>query len=637
MILALGIGSAAVAQHRSLPPVIPTPKMKKPSASVDVQNPVAGKTLAPHATSGSSSNRVVSKTKLASSPNAFTLLVGESHPLHYNKATNLIAFTHRKTQSLSGTSGYVNTSFSTNNGATWDSTFLVYSQNAPYNGRYPTAGIYNPTGNTNPMNAYSVVSGPYTNSAWDGHYFASRQFDGTNNDQQVYTLGDPGVQYQTMPRIGSSAHPNGKFYTLGMDYDINSTAAVDMNGAMVNIGTFNPTTEEFDFTVTKVYEAFARDPNDNSQLIYAFPNMAWSKDGQVGYIVFLGMDSAANNPYSAPIIFRSLDAGATWGKLPVEDFSQLTALTDSLIPSDNGAGPVIPVFSSNMGWDLVVDGNNNLHIITVVYSGADAAATQIYDERRLFDVFMTGNGFWNAFNVATISAEAVPDANSAWTAGWDARIQGSVNDAGNIMFYSWMDTDPLLATENSYPDIWGRSLDITNIQAPMATNPTNFTAGTAYDGDNFWMYTAQQVMESGSGTVTYTIPTTTSMDWDVNNIGAGAIEHYYVSGISFTHPVDYSPVILSTNKQAEKGLTVSQNYPNPFNGTSMIDVNLPASSDLTFVVRNVVGQTVMSSTTANAAAGTHRIAVDASKLTAGVYFYTVTAGTQKVTKKMIIE
>lgn len=607
---------------------------------MDVTNPIAGKTLAPHATT-QGSNRVVTKTKLASSANVFSILVGESHPLHYNKATNLIAFTHRKTQSLPGHSGYINTSFSTDLGATWDTTLVVQDQASPVLGRYPTGAIYNPTGNTNPMNAYTVVSGPYTSGAgWDGNYFASIQFDSTNGNQYIATNGEPNVTFQHMARVGSSAHSNGKFYTLGTDYDYNSTASIiDLYGAMVNTGTFNATTEAFDFSVTKIYEAFARDPNDGSQLLYALPNMAWSKDGQVGYVVFLGMDSAVNNQFSTPIIFRSLDAGTSWGKLPIEDFSTLTALTDSLIPSDQGAGPVIPVFSANQGWDLVVDANNNLHIVTVVYSGADATASQIYDETRIFDIFMTGNGFWNAFNVGIIESEAVADANSPWGTGaaWDARIQASLNDAGNVLFYSWMDTDPLLATDNSFPNLWARSLDISTPTAPMATAATNFTANTAYDGNNFWMYTAQQVIEAGTGPVVYTIPTTTSMDWDEANMGVGAVEHYYVSGISFTHPLDYNPIILSTKKNAESALTVSQNYPNPFNGTSRIDVNLPAASDLTFVVRNVVGQTVMSQTTANAAAGTHRISVDASKLTSGVYFYTVTAGSQKVTKKMIIE
>jgi hypothetical protein len=641
MVLAMGIGSVAVAQNRTAPAEMPLPKFKK-NASTDVVNPAMGKTLAPHATAATA-NRIVTRTKLASSPNAFTLLVGESHPLHYNKGLDLLAFTHRRTVSEPGTSGYVYTSFSTNRGLNWDTTFSVITQNDPDNGRYPTGGIYNPYGNTNVGNAYSVVSGPITDgSNWQGNYFGSRQFDRTSNDQQVKLVSTPGVTFQHMARIGSSAHYNGKFYSLGTDYDYNSTASIiPLNGAIVNIGTFNQTTEAFDFTTVKVYEAYAHDPSDDSQIFYALPNMGWSKDGNVGYVVCMGRDSVTDNGYSQPILFRSTDAGATWSKLPVFNFANMTSLTDSLINIDgtgygSSTGPVVPVWSANQGWDVVVDGNNMPHIISVVYAASNLTGDSIYAEKRIFDVFMDATGSWTAFNVGIVESDAVTDANSAWTAGWDARIQGSINEAGNIMFYSWMDTDPLNATDNSFPNLWAASLDLTNPTAPMATNPTDFTSGTAFDGSNYWMFTAQNVIENPG---TFYIPTTVSMDWDPSNIGAGAMEHYYVSGISFNYPSDYFPVTipLSAKEVAAATLNVSQNYPNPFNGTSTVNVTLPASSDLTFVVRNVMGQVVMSQSTVNAAAGAHKITIDSGKLTAGVYFYTVTAGGEKVTKKMIIE
>jgi hypothetical protein len=494
------------------------------------------------------------------------------------------------------------------------------------------------------MSAYTTVSGPITGgSGWEGNYFASRQFDGTNNDQEVKLNSTSGVVFQHMARVGSSSHSNGKFYSLGTDYDYNATGSIPLNGAIVNIGTFNSTTEGFDYTTVKVYQPFALDQNGDQEL-YALPNMGWSKDGMTGYVVFLGKDSANNHGFSQPLMWKSTDAGATWTKMPVYDFSTLAALTDSLINIDGtgyGAGlaPVIPVFSANEGWDIVVDGNNNPHIVTVVYASTNTTADSIYAEKRMFDVFIDQTGFWNAYNYGIIEADAVADANSAWTAGWDARIQASTNDAGNIMFYSWMDTDPLNATDNSFPNLWAASLDLSGFFAggsAMATMPTNFTAGTSYDGSNFWMYTAQRVIE---GTGTFTIPTTTSYDWDQANVGAGPLAHYYTDGITFNYPGDYviTPAPLSNKGVAATALTVSQNYPNPFNGTTVVDVNLPTASDLTFVVRNVVGQTVMTKSTTNAVAGTHRIAFDASNLEAGVYFYTVTAGAEKVTKKMIVE
>ncbi|MCD4790402.1 MAG: T9SS type A sorting domain-containing protein [Bacteroidales bacterium] len=82
---------------------------------------------------------------------------------------------------------------------------------------------------------------------------------------------------------------------------------------------------------------------------------------------------------------------------------------------------------------------------------------------------------------------------------------------------------------------------------------------------------------------------------------------------------------------------VSQNYPNPFNSTSMVMVELNRSTDLRMEVFNLMGQKVFETTAGKVNAGTHQLTINASKLNAGVYFYTVFAGEQKVSRKMIVE
>jgi len=82
---------------------------------------------------------------------------------------------------------------------------------------------------------------------------------------------------------------------------------------------------------------------------------------------------------------------------------------------------------------------------------------------------------------------------------------------------------------------------------------------------------------------------------------------------------------------------VSQNYPNPFNNTSVVTVTLKEKSNLSMEVMNITGQTVYNVEVANAAIGANKLTIDGSKLSAGVYFYTVKAGNSSVTKKMIVE
>ncbi len=82
---------------------------------------------------------------------------------------------------------------------------------------------------------------------------------------------------------------------------------------------------------------------------------------------------------------------------------------------------------------------------------------------------------------------------------------------------------------------------------------------------------------------------------------------------------------------------VNQNYPNPFNGTSTVEVNVHHTTNLSLEVVNMMGQVVYTIDAGVAQPGMNDITIDASKLTAGVYFYTVKAGEASVTKKMIVE
>jgi len=82
---------------------------------------------------------------------------------------------------------------------------------------------------------------------------------------------------------------------------------------------------------------------------------------------------------------------------------------------------------------------------------------------------------------------------------------------------------------------------------------------------------------------------------------------------------------------------VSQNFPNPFNGVSYVNVQLEEASSLSLVVTNLTGQKVMELNKGHVSAQTHTFTIDASSLQSGIYFYTVTAGSSQVTKKMIVE
>jgi len=87
--------------------------------------------------------------------------------------------------------------------------------------------------------------------------------------------------------------------------------------------------------------------------------------------------------------------------------------------------------------------------------------------------------------------------------------------------------------------------------------------------------------------------------------------------------------------------SVEQNYPNPFNPTTEIRYSIPTKQNVEIVVYNTLGQKVKTLLTAKQEAGQHTVVWDATNqngqpVSSGIYFYTVTAGNNKVVKKMVL-
>ena len=81
---------------------------------------------------------------------------------------------------------------------------------------------------------------------------------------------------------------------------------------------------------------------------------------------------------------------------------------------------------------------------------------------------------------------------------------------------------------------------------------------------------------------------------------------------------------------------LEQNYPNPFNPNTTISFNLAKSGFTTLKVYDAIGNRVAELVNENLESGRHKIDFDASKLTSGIYFYTLTSGSFTETKKMTL-
>ena len=77
-----------------------------------------------------------------------------------------------------------------------------------------------------------------------------------------------------------------------------------------------------------------------------------------------------------------------------------------------------------------------------------------------------------------------------------------------------------------------------------------------------------------------------------------------------------------------------QNHPNPFNPSTIISFSIPKAGVVKLNVYNILGEVVAELVNENLVAGFHQYQFDASNLTSGIYFYSISASGFREVKKM---
>ncbi len=629
--LALSVGTFAFGQSVLKMDYKQDRSPKSAQEAYDMQSmDVAGPVNFHKATKG-----VVSSTTIGYSNNVYTMLVEQQTCLTVNEDIGVIQFFHRAKVGDHGavSSGDMMSTRSTDGGVTWN-TQMVMNNTSGHNLRYPSGVIYNPAGNTNPNNAFTAYCGPVSDGAgWQETFMGSMQLDSTNVSNNLIP------SYGALIRRGVQATNNGIIHAMGSSYESSPVYALDTNYLLT--GTFNTTNNNFDWTLTKFTPNFVAD-TDGSDFAYVWNfNTAWSTDGTIGYYWTIGRDSSNDTRSYMPIVWKTVNGGTSWSKMPVFNFSNLSVITDMLQPM-KGVTPATsrPMFSSSL--DGVVDANGDLHLMALVKAASsdndDSLGYSYYVangdfSNPIFDVYTTSTG-WDARHLGDIYTIAVPGSEGGYgDIGWNLRLQAGKTSDGTKVFASWTDSDTSIAPTgsaglllNMFPDIYVAGWDIISGKQTVATN---FTSGTSIYGDCFFQYMSDIIMSDNG---TYTIPMT-EIDKDVDPINP--ITHNYISGITFSE-ADFvvNPGFKTT---IDNIASVSQNRPNPFNGNTQIDVNLSKSTNMSISIINITGQKVYEMNYGTQSAGTHTIQLNSDNLASGIYFYTVYAGNSSVTKKMIVK
>jgi len=82
--------------------------------------------------------------------------------------------------------------------------------------------------------------------------------------------------------------------------------------------------------------------------------------------------------------------------------------------------------------------------------------------------------------------------------------------------------------------------------------------------------------------------------------------------------------------------SLNQNYPNPFRNLTEIPYELGSAAAVSIKVMDMTGRVVLEQHEGHQTAGSHSLKLDASNLEAGVYYYTLSAGSFTDTKQMVV-
>lgn len=643
-------------------------------------------------------NAVCNPIRFTSCINAFAVGGGvttyQQNCLSYQKDLNQVTWTSRVSQdwSFAGkTSGAIQSTWLDVSTGAWDS-LILYRDSANGNAaRYPGGLMFNPTGNTAVAGSQLIGSGSVTGgSGWLGAWYANRQPSGNYQDPLIPNVVNfSAVGTAPFGNAGNS-FTNCGFVNLDMQ-QIGSSNTVVVGSSLFD---YTQNTESKGGILAKATYSGGSFTWSADSIVPGFLStalglmtdglggrIAFSPDGQTGYVVFNGRLSTNynNNADSSmmPIVYKSTDAGATWNMvLAGYDWEVQHPEILKNVGVLQGITDPHPTINYQHGTDLTVDKNGVLHYVTTItlpyqngrYVGGGHDSLQ-YTYTYKWDYannhpiiwdLMTDGNCWKTMMVdSIITAYVGGDPNSDTTASfnaWDnsgtympygAHLTVSRASDGSAVFYGWGDSDPNVTGTpfNSQPDIIMKGFDVNTNMVSATSNITN-GVGTCY----FSYLSDNSYYDNTAGNwvvpFVYTVGRSQISPGVFN--GLAAVDYYYGNCATYNSAnMNIPAVINNETNPPTAGCTIGiansnaytvkvGNYPNPFSHSTNIVVSINDAMPLQMNVYNSIG-VLVSSKKMNGNPGENTFVFDGSSLSAGVYHYTITAGSEKITRKMVLQ
>jgi len=92
----------------------------------------------------------------------------------------------------------------------------------------------------------------------------------------------------------------------------------------------------------------------------------------------------------------------------------------------------------------------------------------------------------------------------------------------------------------------------------------------------------------------------------------------------------------ANDENSPKSYALNQNYPNPFNPNTTISYSIANPGLVTVKIFNLLGEEILQLVNEYKNSGSYSVNFDASRLSSGIYFYTLNSGSFVSTKKMVV-
>lgn len=309
---------------------------------------------------------------------------------------------------------------------------------------------------------------------------------------------------------------------------------------------------------------------------------------------------------------KSTDNGATWSAWvkPDPDWRMVPGLGMQYdMWSYGGAGAY--------SCDMLVDANNKAHFFIVVFDTLSA-------ERSLVEYYEGASG-WQSQIITNDLKESTeltyPGTSSLNQMG--NHLNAAISADGTVMALAWLDAANQGETVS---DIWFSQRSITGTWS----TPENLTQTPTQA--EILLHAAPVLRSNGSDSYTMFLGRSYEIGVTTWPPVAENPTNFYVGSHTFTA----SSTSAGENPFAPDRFVLSQNYPNPFNPTTSIRYEVPVRTHVRIDVHNVLGQSVATIVDENKEAGTYYVHWNAGGSPSGVYYYTMHAGSQVSTRKMLL-